>query len=257
MRNVFFIDPQPTPLSGVGGTGYRMLIKIILILIVAFTLGGCQTQGPLRDYSYAPARPVMPPPAPQGNGAIYQAGHEIAWFEDIRARRVGDLLTVTLVENTSANKSAKSAAKKANTNEIGNPTILGSVPQFNASGLIPLASNRDNNLAFSPSSANDFSGEGSSSQSNALSGNITVTVIEVLPNRNLFVRGEKRIGINQGNEYIRLSGIVRPNDITPENTVQSTRIADPTISYLGEGMLADANSMGWLSRFFNSAFFPF
>jgi flagellar L-ring protein precursor FlgH len=90
-----------------------------------------------------------------------------------------------------------------------------------------------------------------------LSGNITVTVIEVLPNRNLYVRGEKRIGINQGNEYIRLSGIVRPEDITPQNTIESTRIADPTIVYVGEGMVADANTMGWLARFFNSVLFPF
>jgi flagellar L-ring protein precursor FlgH len=197
------------------------------------------------------------PPAPRGNGAIYQAGHEVSWFEDIRARRVGDLLTVTLVENTKANKSAKSATSKDGNISISNPTILGSTPQFDASGLLPLASNKDNNLAFDLESSNEFSGQGTASQSNALSGNITVTVVEVLPNRNLYVRGEKRIGINQGNEYIRLSGIVRPQDITPENTIESTRIADPTIVYVGEGMLADANSMGWLARFFNSVLFPF
>ncbi|MCG8122437.1 MAG: flagellar basal body L-ring protein FlgH, partial [Candidatus Thiodiazotropha taylori] len=99
--------------------------------------------------------------------------------------------------------------------------------------------------------------DGSASQGNALSGSITVSVIEVLPNRNLYVRGEKRIGINQGTEYVRLSGIVRPSDISPTNTVASTRIADPTITYVGEGALADANSMGWLSRFFNSVLSPF
>jgi len=235
----------------------RTVLATLFPLLGMLLLSGCQSTGPVRDDRYAPARPVMPPPAPQGNGAIYQAGHEIAWFEDIRARRVGDLLTVKLVEKTSANKSAKSAAKKANTNEIKNPTILGSTPKFNATGLLPLASNKDNSLAFSTSSANDFSGEGSSSQSNALSGDITVTVIEVLPNRNLYVRGEKRIGINQGNEYVRLSGIVRPADITPENTVESTRLADPTISYVGDGMVAYANAMGWLARFFNSVLFPF
>lgn len=230
--------------------------KLLLLLGVTL-LSGCQTQGPVRDINYAPIRPVVPPPAPEGNGSIYQAGHEIAWFEDIRAHRVGDLLTVELVENTSANKSAKSAAKKANSNNISAPTILGSALQFNASGLLPLASNQDNTFEFGLGSTNDFSGEGNASQSNALSGSITVTVIEVLPNRNLMVRGEKRIGINQGNEYIRLSGIVRPLDITPENTVESTRIADPTISYVGEGMVADANSMGWLARFFHSVLFPF
>ncbi len=231
--------------------------KILLLLLSALLLSGCQSQAPIKDISYAPARPIAPPPAPRGNGSIYQTGHEVAWFEDIRAQRVGDLLTITLVENTSANKSAKSAAKKANTTSLASPTILGSVPTFDVSGLFPLASNKDNTLEFELSSSNDFGGEGSASQSNALNGNITVTVIEVLPNRNLLVRGEKRIGINQGNEYIRLSGIVRPQDITPDNTVESTRIADPTISYLGEGMVADANTMGWMARFFNSMFSPF
>ncbi len=230
---------------------------LIVILLNALILSGCQTQGPMRDVSYAPIRPVLPPPAPEGNGSIYQAGHEISWFEDIRAHRVGDLLTVELVENTSANKSAKSAAKKDNSTSIEAPTILGSTLQFDASGLLPLASNQDNTFEFELNSSNDFNGEGSASQSNALSGNITVTVIEVLPNRNLFVRGEKRIGINQGNEYVRLSGIVRPKDITPDNTVESTRIADPTISYVGEGMVADSNAMGWMARFFNSVLFPF
>ncbi|MBA1331869.1 flagellar basal body L-ring protein, partial [Candidatus Endoriftia persephone str. Guaymas] len=124
-------------------------------------------------------------------------------------------------------------------------------------GLIPLASNDNNTLAFSTSAANDFKGEGSASQSNAITGNITVSVIEVLPNRNLMIRGEKRIGINQGNEYIRLSGIVRSQDISPENQVESSRIADPTIIYVGDGQLADSNAMGWLAKFFISPIFPF
>ncbi len=235
----------------------QRLTSYLALSVCLLLLAGCQTQGPVRDANYAPIRPVAPPPAPEGNGAIYQSGHEISWFEDSRARRVGDLLTVALVEKTAANKSAKSAAAKDGSINISNPTILGSTPQFDAPGLFPLASNRDNNLAFELNSANDFSGEGSASQSNALSGNITVTVIEVLPNRNLYVRGEKRIGINQGNEYVRLSGIVRPQDITPQNTIESTRIADPTIVYVGEGMVADANTMGWLARFFNSVLFPF
>ncbi len=234
-----------------------LLFRLMPLLLGLLLLSGCQTQGPVRDINYAPVRPVAPPPVPRGNGSIFQNGHEVSWFEDLRARRVGDLLTITLSENTSANKSAKTNAKKSTKNDIGNPTILGSTLQFSAPGVIPLASNDNNSLAFGTSSANDFNGEGSSSQSNALTGNITVTVIEVLPNRNLMVRGEKRIGINQGNEYIRLSGIVRPMDITPENTVESTRIADPTIIYVGDGALADTSSMGWLARFFNSALMPF
>ncbi len=235
----------------------RLLAFPLLALVLLGALGGCQSTGPKRDAEYAPLRPVMPPPSPSGNGSIYQAGYEMIWFEDIVARRVGDVLTVTLVENTQANKSATTSTAKSSDVSMANPTIFGSTPQFNTPGIIPLASNRNNTLDFGLSSSSDFSGDGSSSQSNALSGNITVTVIEVLPNRYLYVRGEKRIGINQGYEYVRLSGIVRPQDITPQNTVLSTRIADPTISYAGEGALADANSMGWLTRFFNSPLSPF
>jgi flagellar L-ring protein FlgH len=235
----------------------RLLTLLPLLLILLGLLSGCQSTGPKRDAAYAPMRPIAPPPMPTGNGSIYQSGYEMIWFEDIIARRVGDMLTVTLVESTQANKSATTATAKSTEMSMANPTIFGSTPQFNTPGIIPLASNKNNTLDLELSSSGSFSGDGSSTQSNALSGNITVTVVEVLPNRNLYVRGEKRIGINQGYEYVRLAGIVRPQDITPQNTVESTRIADPTISYVGEGALADANSMGWLTRFFNSALSPF
>jgi flagellar L-ring protein FlgH len=235
----------------------RLLTLLPLLLILLGLLSGCQSTGPKRDAAYAPMRPIAPPPMPTGNGSIYQSGYEMIWFEDIIARRVGDMLTVTLVESTQANKSATTATAKSTEMSMANPTIFGSTPQFNTPGIIPLASNKNNTLDLELSSSGSFSGDGSSTQSNALSGNITVTVVEVLPNRNLYVRGEKRIGINQGYEYVRLAGIVRPQDITPQNTVESTRIADPTISYVGEGALADANSMGWLTRFFNSVLSPF
>ncbi|MET0121808.1 MAG: flagellar basal body L-ring protein FlgH [Candidatus Thiodiazotropha sp. 6PLUC9] len=233
------------------------LHKISWLVLLMLVMVGCQNSNPVRDAAYAPIRPVVPPQAPTGNGAIYQSGYEQAWFEDRRARRVGDLLTVQLVESTQANKSASTTTAKSSSTSMTNPVLFGQAMQFNVPGFMPIANNKDVNLGFDLSAANDFSGDGSASQSNALSGSITVSVIEVLPNRNLYVRGEKRIGINQGTEYVRLSGIVRPSDITPSNTVNSTRIADPTITYKGEGALADANSMGWLSRFFNSVLSPF
>ncbi|MEW7975841.1 MAG: flagellar basal body L-ring protein FlgH [Candidatus Thiodiazotropha endolucinida] len=231
-------------------------ITLITIMMLPL-LAGCYNTTPTRDAAYAPIRPVMPPPAPKGNGAIYQAGYEQAWFEDIRARRVGDLLTVNLVESTQANKSATTTTAKTTSNSITNPTLFGQSMQFNVPGFVPVPNNKDVGLGFSLDSSHDFSGDGSATQSNALNGKITVSVIEVLPNNNLYVRGEKRIGINQGTEYVRLSGIVRPRDISPDNNVDSTRIADPTITYVGEGALADANSMGWLARFFNSVLSPF
>ncbi len=235
----------------------RLRKPALIMIAMTALLAGCQNSNPVRDAAYAPIRPVMPPPAPKGNGSIYQAGYEHAWFEDMRARRVGDLLTVNLVESTTANKSATTSTAKSTSNSITNPTLFGQSMQFNVPGFVPVPNKKDVGLGFALDSTHDFSGDGSASQSNALSGYITVSVIEVLANGNLYVRGEKRIGINQGTEYIRLSGIVRPRDIAPDNTVESTRIADPTITYKGEGALADANSMGWLARFFNSVLFPF
>lgn len=233
------------------------VFKVAAVLIAAGLLVGCSSNPPKPDANYAPVRPSSLAPAPKADGAIYQAGYDVALFEDIRAHRVGDLLTVVLVENTSANKSARSGVAKTNDTAIANPTLFGSTPLFSTHGVLPLADTNNNTLEFGLSSSTDFTGSGTASQSNALTGNITVSVVEVLPNRNLLVRGEKRIGINQGTEYIRLSGIVRPQDISPENFVESTRIADPTITYEGEGMVSDATSMGWLSRFFNSVFAPF
>lgn len=230
--------------------------QISLLILIALTLVGCNS-APTRDPAYAPMRPIAMPMTPQGNGAIYQSGFEKSWFENIRARRVGDMLTIKLAEKTDAKKEATTATKKANTTAITNPTVLGSTPQFSAPGFLPLANNKDNTLAFNLSSSNDFSGEGESEQNNELTGDITVTVIEVLTNGYLLVRGEKRIGINQGNEYVRVSGIVRPTDINADNTVLSTRLADPTIVYVGDGAVAESNSIGWLARFFISALFPF
>ena len=232
------------------------LFSLMMLALIAVALAGCNT-APVRDPAYAPIRPVVAAPKPEGNGAIYQAGYEQSWFEDMRARRVGDMLTIELVEKTDAKKSATTEVSKSNSNSVTNPTLLGSTPQFNAPGLLPLASNRGNNLGFSLESEHDFSGEGDSEQNNELTGNITVTVIEVLPNGYLVVRGEKRIGINQGNEYVKVSGIVRPADIDATNTVLSTRLADPTIVYVGDGAVADSNVMGWLGRFFISALMPF
>jgi len=231
------------------------LVTLLLVLVTTL-ITGCNTP-PKRDPDYAPVRPMAPPPAPEGTGSIYQNGYSNFWFENIRARRVGDMLTVKLVEQTDATKKAETAVDKSNSTSVTNPTVLGSTVSFDTPKVLPLASNKDNNLGMNLQSTHAFDGEGDSSQSNKLTGDITVTVIEVLSNGYLSVRGEKRIGINQGNEYIKLSGIVRPSDIDSTNTVESTRLADPTIIYVGDGPVADSNVMGWLAKFFISAIMPF
>lgn len=228
-----------------------------LLACLGLLLGGCITNTPKPDPAYAPTRPHMAPPPESRNGAIYQAGYAVSLFEDQRARRVGDLLTIQLVENTTASKEAKTNTKRENTTTTTNPTLLGSTPQFNVPGIVPLASNKNNTLANSLSSNNDFKGSGDSSQKNSLSGSITVTVSEVLSNGHLLVRGEKLLTLNQGDEYVRIAGIVRPADIRPDNSVLSTQVGDAQISYAGKGQVADANAAGWLARFFLSALWPF
>lgn len=221
-------------------------MKKLIVLLPLILLTACETV-PKHDPAFAPVRPAELQPPQQNNGSLYQAGYDIRLFEDYVARRVGDILTVQLVEKTDAKKEADNEVKKDNTTSISIPTILGK-------------QNREilgYQLDSSLTSTNDFSGEGETNQSNSLTGNITVTVTEVLPNGNLKIRGEKRVTLNEGNEYVRLSGIVRPIDIDVDNTVPSTKVADATIMYTGEGAMADASKMGWLARFFVSAFFPF
>ena len=190
-------------------------------------------------------------------GGIYRSGQNMSLFEDLKARRVGDTLTVVLVEKTSASKNASTSTKKENTVDIASPTIFGSGVQFDAPRQLPLANRTNNDLSVALSSGKEFKGEGDSSQGNSLSGNITVTVAEVLSNGNLVIRGQKMLTLNQGDEHIRISGIVRPSDIRSDNSILSSQVADAQIIYTGNGMIADSNNMGWLARVFSSKWWPF
>lgn len=225
---------------------------VMLLAIAGLLLAGCNTTPPKRDPEYAAAPPVAIPPVPRGNGSIYQAGYERSWFENVRARRVGDILLVNLVEDTEASHTNEGSVDKSNSTSITSPTFFGQGVSFNN----PFSSN-PYNLGQSLESNTAFEGDAENTQNNEFSGSLSVTVTEVLSNGYLRVRGEKRIGMTGGNEYIRVSGIVRPEDIDVRNTVDSTRIADATLVYVGDGQVTDASKMGWLARFFISAVFPF
>lgn len=190
------------------------------------------------QYPAAVPREALPPPAE--GGAIYRPTTSMALFEDLKARRVGDTLTVRLAERTQASKSASTDASKETKTDTGNPTLLGGT----------VTANGDEILSNDWETTQEFDGKGSSSQSNRLDGNITVTVAEVLPNGNLFVRGEKWLTLNQGEEYVQIAGIVRPTDIGADNSVPSYKVADARITYSGNGVIPDANRPGFLARFF-------
>lgn len=235
--------------------------RALVATLIVGVLAGCTTP-PRRDPEFAvsyPAAHASATPAQAASGAIFQSGYDIALFEDVKAHRIGDVLTIKLSEANNAQKSNNNAITKTQTSNIDNPTVLGASPEFALPGVLPLAvaAGAKNTLASKLSSKHDFSGKADAKQSNSLTGSITVTVADVLPNGNLMVRGERRMTLNEGNEYIKISGIVRPIDIATDNSVVSTKIADATIVYNGDGANADSSRAGWLSRFFLSSIMPF
>lgn len=225
--------------------GIAMIFKALLA-VAGVVLGGCVTTTP--PSSVHQPLTVRPAPAPQpkpANGAIFQAGYaDRPLFEDRRARQVGDTLTIVISEKTAASKKSNTNTERASSNAFG-VTALQGLP-----GKTLLGSNLNATSDFS------FDGKGESASNNDFTGTITVTVVEVYPNGNLLVSGEKQIGINQGSEFVRLSGVVNPAHLSAANTVSSTQVADARIEYRSNGVTNETQSAGWLARFFYS-FLPF
>ncbi len=187
------------------------------------------------------ARPVaIQPDQTAGHGAIYQASAYRPLFEDRRARLVGDVLTITINEKTQAGKKASSGASK-------DSSVDASVSAAAGLSLSTLQK-----LGVTAESASQYADKSALDSSNTFSGNVTVTVIEVLPNGNLIVAGEKQIALDKGTEYIRLSGVVQPDTIQAGNTVSSAKVADARIEYRTSARFDKAEVMGWLARFFLS-----
>ncbi len=233
----------------------------LLLVLALGLLAGCNTN-PVRDPSFAASMPApleVPQARQAATGSIYQAGYDVVLFEDSRARRIGDILTVRLTESTNASKSNSNDVGRDNTSSVTNPKILGVNPAFALPGVLPIAAavGAENTFETSLASKTAFKGKSGTKQNNSLTGDISVTIADVLPNGNLVVRGEKRLNLNSGNEYVKISGIVRPLDIAANNVVPSSKVADATIIYNGDGVEADSSKMGWLARFFISPVFPF
>jgi flagellar L-ring protein FlgH len=225
---------------------YLSFCVVLCAMLVLAALSGCQTAKPLRedDEQLSWAQEPMPLAS---NGAIYQVGRDVALFENPVARHVGDIVTIVLNESTAAKKSATTTTAKTTSDTLPGMTLFGSPVTIHGT---PVLSGNIND-------ASKFNGEGDSAQSNSLTGYITATVVKVLPNGNLLIKGEKQIWINQGSEYVRVSGVIRPIDLAPDNSIPSLKVGAARISYGGKGALADSNAPGWLSRFFNSPWTPF
>jgi flagellar L-ring protein precursor FlgH len=220
--------------------GYRGVRIPLYVLAIALFAGCAWTTPPTTVHQPMSARPAPARDYYVNAGAIYQPDTaRLALFQDIRARWVGDTITVILEEKTSASKKSSSAATRNGSTEISVP-VWSELP-----GSLE-------GLGVEASSDIEFSGKGDAASNNVFTGRLAVTVIEVLENGNVLVSGEKQVTINRGTEYIRFSGVVNPAYIRPDNSVSSTRVADARLEYRGTGHIDEASTMGWLSRLFMS-----
>lgn len=220
-------------------------LVLTCLTLACLMLAGCSTMS-------EPALPPLPPApaivsAPATAGAIYREGSGLALFQDVKAHQPGDVLTIVLSESTQAKSSASTSSSKDDSAALSVPTLFGA----------PFSVHGREVLGTTATAKRKFDGSGDTAQSNQLTGDLTVTVVQRLANGNLVVQGEKQLRLNQADEIVRIQGTVRPEDIAADNTVPSSRVADARIVYTGRGALAGANKQGWLSRFFSSGWMPF
>lgn len=220
---------------------YRMLLIGMLLGLV-----GCTIRPPTSIHQPMTAKPVDKQVVLPSDGAIFHAGvNERPLFEDKRARNVGDILTINIVEKTTGNRKTSTGTSSANSINANVPPVT-SGPLAKLAGAFPIASNSSSKTA--------ATGAGAASED--LTGTIAVTVIEVLANGNLLVSGEEQVALNQSDEFIRFSGVVNPTTITGANTVLSTQVADAHIEYKNAGamneVINDTKTLGFLGRFFQS-----
>lgn len=225
--------------------------RILIAASVISLLSACSSIQPDKDIypddpAFAPVSAQSLAPPPQNDGSLFQARYSVGLYTDQQATRVGDIITVIFDEEYQSSKSAETVADKSSTNNMSVPSLMGTVPGWK-------------NLNLDSSTTNDrqFSGTGEADRSNSLSGQISVTVADILPNGILKIRGEKWLTLSEGDEYIRISGLIRPQDITPDNTVPSSKVADARISFGGRGSLNNSTKQGWGDKILMSPLWPF
>jgi len=207
-------------------------------IILCLATMGCSTQ--IEEKASLDYLPVYPDNSAdllqKSSGTIYSGASNGLLSLDKRAKNVGDVITVAFVESFQATKSQDASTSRSTSNQVDLPDLI---PNSNVMA--------DLSSALQSSSENSFSGSGSSAQSNSLTGQMSVSVVSILPGGNLQIVGQKRLKFNKGDEYIRVSGIVRQLDISSDNIVSSDRIANANIQYIGAGDISDSSKAGWLS----------
>lgn len=216
-------------------------MKKIVLLGVSLWLAACSTVPPTNVHQPMTMRPAPRLESAPIGGSLFQAASARSLFEDRKARYVGDTLTIKITESTTASSKSNNKLDRTQTN-TGSISAMAGLPGQSLLGM---------NL--NASSANSFSGKGEAANNNVFNGSLTVTVIDVYPNGNLLVSGEKQLSIGQEQEFIRVSGVVNPSFVDFSNSIESAKVADARIEYKSSGQLSDGMIMGWLARFFLSA----
>lgn len=221
-----------------------------IALLSALLLSGCAAtaQGPVQDSAFfEPVVPEQPASLIVPTGSLYRNTLSSSLYSDSKARQVGDIITIELQESTQASKKAKNEYDSETKNTLNPITGFGGLPIKHGNRAIQLGLD----------AKNEFAGDAKADQSNSLTGSISVNVLRVYPNGNLMIRGEKWIGLNTGREYIRLTGLIRQQDIDASNTIVSTKVANARIEYSGTGSFHKGQQPGWLTQFFTSKWWPF
>ena len=225
-------------------------MKYSLIIAIVLAATGCasieQAKVLPNDPEFAPILPEMEEEPIVPTGSLFKPNYVNNIYSDSKAHRVGDIISVILSESTQAQKNAKTELKKENSAKLDPIVGLGGTN----------VTFKDDSIQFGLNQNSNFKGDSKTNQGNSLSGNISVHVLKVLPNGNLMIRGEKWMTLNNGDEYIRLTGIIRSKDISSSNTIVSSKVANARIQYAGTGTFADVQEQGWLSKFFNSTWWP-
>jgi len=229
----------------------RGMLRLVTLLSAILYLSACAEMGG-GHRNLKPLQPLAIPAEPASlnahpaNGAIWQDGTNVSLFSDNRANRVGDLITVLIQENSSASNNTNTAINTSDSLSAALTNFFGITPAFGSVA----------GKAFSPSmgasSGQKYGGTGATTQSNTFTATLEATVVRVMGNGNLVIEGSKEVMLNGGHEFIRVAGVVRAADVTPQNTVYSTQIADARVEYSGDGTIYSAARMPWLARFFLS-----
>lgn len=236
----------------------RKKILFGAVVIGLNILCGCTIPEAPGDPNFAPIVPDRPKELTPDMGSIYFPKQGLSLYEDIKAHKVGDIITVVLAEKTNATKKAESKYEKQSQVSLPEPNLFGTQAKwaFPKQAPVPLQTTENLGLQTSINGDTKYTGTADATQENKLNGTITVMITQVYSNGNLFVRGEKWVKLNEGDEYIRISGIIRPEDVNPDNTIDSNRIADAKISYSGRGTFANSSKPGWLVKILSHPWWP-